>query len=1075
MTSPPPQHSPPCVRSLLSPLPSQPRSTSTPCKTPNRPLNTFSDLSRLSPFVRSLRATPVTSDSSRSLSKSFCFGSKSRPSPLDRIRGLEATRDLSASVDLGRLPTSDSRSFDRSIRGFAKLCGRGLESVSFSTTPTSGAALNHSASTSSSWLFQGLAAEGVAPSLRNPHKALLTIDQNSTILVANKRACDLFLKSSSDLVGQKLASLIERDHGTAADEKNVVEEILVDEFGELESVSGRVVQAKLGDGSRATVSLWMRKLSSNTGEPRFLAVLEGVARIAGVVACSSSGRICWCDSIFSNLHGFTQEELRGKRLANLMMSVDVEQAKESKCVHVTTRTKHGQTLPASLVPCKKPTEQYFERQLSDSFGSLSLKRQQQQGFWGPRASYSPPPLTSTSLPCSPSHHTSKDRPFSKALSQSVCEYPTTGGSSLSTSISPSPPSSITNVNNTSNPKSPKTPLRSHILSSASSSTPSSPSSLRKVQAASTPKPQNNNNELTQPPRTPPNYSTPPIFISETTPTSSSPPNELLREAENSSPLPEEPDMFFSVHVYHTMSGLVSFDGDGKIFGFNNTFVLLLLGYSETELRGQPITRMLPDFHNEANVLDNSFRGLSRLSPQDEPSISEGSFVGFARHKDGSKLRVSYQVKKVLMGDQTTMYCAWICRDSTFATHAALPSTLESLFDDFELQERRLSQSFSRSMSSVVSERHSPIQEEQPILLEEEADDDETSKPAGLVTPSNEDLLEKELISGEFSNHYESLEQIGKGSFGFVRRALRRSDKQVVVVKYINKCKVLAECWEKSTLNLPVLSNDFKPGMAPRELLMLNKLDHPKIVRLLDIFHNPTYFQMVMQQHGEGGFDLFEFIEENPDVDEAVASFIFRQVVAAVDYLHSNGIVHRDIKDENIILDLHFQVQLIDFGSAAYMQEGKLFDTFCGTLEYCAPEVLQGNPYPGPELEIFSMGVTLYTLIFGENPFFDVEETIAGILRPPFEVTGPCSSLLLWILEPNPQRRISMAELLRHPWITMDVEERIDAIVNDPQWIRPDQPPTHEDDAFSDTEEQTAFYSRVLQDDTTNNKGLNATL
>lgn len=78
-----------------------------------------------------------------------------------------------------------------------------------------------------------------------------------------------------------------------------------------------------------------------------------------------------------------------------------------------------------------------------------------------------------------------------------------------------------------------------------------------------------------------------------------------------------------------------------------------------------------------------------------------------------------------------------------------------------------------------------------------------------------------------------------------------------------------------------------------------------------------------------------------------------------------------------------------------MEEGKLFDTFCGTLEYCAPEVLEGNPYPGPELDLFALGVTLYTLIFGENPFFDVEETISGILTPPFDVSADLSGCVLW--------------------------------------------------------------------------------
>ena len=103
--------------------------------------------------------------------------------------------------------------------------------------------------------------------------------------------------------------------------------------------------------------------------------------------------------------------------------------------------------------------------------------------------------------------------------------------------------------------------------------------------------------------------------------------------------------------------------------------------------------------------------------------------------------------------------------------------------------------------------------------------------------------------------------------------------------------------------------------------------------------------------------------------------------------------------------------------AHYIEKGKLFDTFCGTLEYCAPEVLLGNPYAGKELDMFALGVTLFTLVFGERPFFDVEETIAGVLCPPFEVNELCSSALLWILDCDPKKRATAQEMMTTVWVT----------------------------------------------------------
>lgn len=207
-------------------------------------------------------------------------------------------------------------------------------------------------------------------------------------------------------------------------------------------------------------------------------------------------------------------------------------------------------------------------------------------------------------------------------------------------------------------------------------------------------------------------------------------------------------------------------------------------------------------------------------------------------------------------------------------------------------------------------------------------------------------------------------------------AYRNSDKLLVVSKFILKDRVNDDFW---------IWDKTMGKEVPLEISLLPTLSHPNIVSVYDIFENELYFQLIMEKHGSG-MDLFEFIDRVPKLDEPLISYIYRQIVSAVEYLHSLHILHRDIKDENIIINHKFEVKLIDFGSATFFNEKSEFCTFYGTTEYCSPEVLAGNKYSGPELEMWSMGVTLYVLTYSINPFEDAEETLNGILKLPHKVS-----------------------------------------------------------------------------------------
>ncbi|KAJ3008722.1 hypothetical protein HKX48_008381 [Thoreauomyces humboldtii] len=166
-------------------------------------------------------------------------------------------------------------------------------------------------------------------------------------------------------------------------------------------------------------------------------------------------------------------------------------------------------------------------------------------------------------------------------------------------------------------------------------------------------------------------------------------------------------------------------------------------------------------------------------------------------------------------------------------------------------------------------------------------------------------------------------------------------------------------------------------------------------------------------------DLFEHIEAHSHLPERHARRIFIQITSALSYLHSHGIVHRDLKDENIVIDANLDVKLIDFGSAAFEtvhNKKASFDRFQGTLHYASPEILAGKKYRGKPSDIWALGVLLYTMLFGECPFRNSDEACDGpYKRPRVDVSRSCLRLVDWMLEKDPTRRPTAEEVLEHTW------------------------------------------------------------
>lgn len=171
-----------------------------------------------------------------------------------------------------------------------------------------------------------------------------------------------------------------------------------------------------------------------------------------------------------------------------------------------------------------------------------------------------------------------------------------------------------------------------------------------------------------------------------------------------------------------------------------------------------------------------------------------------------------------------------------------------------------------------------------------------------------------------------LEEMGQGAYGQVKLARYRETGRKCVLKYVTKRRILVDTWTR----------DRRLGTVPLEIHVLDYLrrdgfKHPNIVEMEDFFEDDVNYYIEMVPHGLPGMDLFDYIELRTNMEEQECRSIFVQVARAIHHLHTKAlVVHRDIKDENVILDGEGRIKLIDFGSAAYIKSGP-FDVFVGTI------------------------------------------------------------------------------------------------------------------------------------------------
>ncbi|XP_014046131.1 MAP/microtubule affinity-regulating kinase 3 isoform X15 [Salmo salar] len=259
-------------------------------------------------------------------------------------------------------------------------------------------------------------------------------------------------------------------------------------------------------------------------------------------------------------------------------------------------------------------------------------------------------------------------------------------------------------------------------------------------------------------------------------------------------------------------------------------------------------------------------------------------------------------------------------------------------------------------------------------------------------------------------NYRLLKTIGKGNFAKVKLARHILTGREVAIKII----------DKTQLNPNSLQKLF------REVRIMKLLNHPNIVKLFEVIETERTLYLVME-YASGG-EVFDYLVAHGRMKEKEARAKFRQIVSAVQYCHQKHIVHRDLKAENLLLDADMNIKIADFGFSNEFTMGNKLDTFCGSPPYAAPELFQGKKYDGPEVDVWSLGVILYTLVSGSLPFDGQnlkelrERVLRGKYRIPFYMSTDCENLLKRFLVLNPAKRGTFEQIMKDRWINVGSEE-----------------------------------------------------
>ncbi|XP_046354075.1 testis-specific serine/threonine-protein kinase 3-like [Haliotis rufescens] len=291
----------------------------------------------------------------------------------------------------------------------------------------------------------------------------------------------------------------------------------------------------------------------------------------------------------------------------------------------------------------------------------------------------------------------------------------------------------------------------------------------------------------------------------------------------------------------------------------------------------------------------------------------------------------------------------------------------------------------------------------------------TKMPRAESPTSKQFLHMSEVI---MENGYMLGPKIGSGSYAKVRLVERISDGKILAAKVIDREKAPA---------------DYVQDFMPRELEIVQSIKHEHVAQVQEIIETDKSVFIIMDYAQKG--DLLEHIMNNGAPKEKETKKMFRQIVSAVNYLHEIGVVHRDLKCENILIKKNMDIIISDFGfSRRFDQNNKPSKTFCGSAAYASPQLIKGTPYDPRQNDVWSLGCILFILTCGSMPFDDsnikkmVQRQKDGVCFPSKvkdKINPDVKALIKRILEPDTTKRYTTTDILNNIWLCSQTESKED--------------------------------------------------